>query len=103
MCKPGFFASGLPDAPLLSADLQVGEQAAVGFIQGAVKPRFFSATGFKDGLSVLIGYSNAELLNNHSPGIRQPKNFVAEFESHDRSISVARLIIAVRKQTICHH
>jgi len=38
-------------------DLQIGEQAAVRFIQRVVKPRFL-LTSLKYCLSVLIGYSN---------------------------------------------
>ena len=73
----------------LSTDLQVGEQTAVRWIQRDVEPHLFSGI-FEDRPSVFIGDSNTRWLNQHSLGIRQLKNRVAGFESHEKSI---RLIL----------
>jgi hypothetical protein len=74
---------------LLSTDLQVGEQTAVRWIQRNVEPHFFSGV-FEYRLSVLIRDSNTGWLDQHSLGIRQLKNRIAGFESHEKSI---RLIL----------
>jgi hypothetical protein len=74
---------------LLSTDLQVGEQTAVLWIQRNVEPHFFSGV-FEYRPSVLIGDSNTGWLDQHSLGIRQLKNRIAGFESHEKSI---RLIL----------
>ena len=69
----------------LSTDLQIGEQTAVFWVQRDVEPHFFSGV-FEDRISVLIGDSNTRWLDQHSLGIRQLKDRVAGFESHEKSI-----------------
>ena len=73
----------------LSTDLQIGEQTAVCWIQRDVEPHFFFGI-FEDRISILIGDSNTRWLDQHSLGIRQLKNRIAGFESHEKSI---RLIL----------
>ncbi len=80
-----FWSAGL----LLSTDLQVGEQTAICWIQRDVEPHFFFRV-FEDRISVLIGDPNTGWLNQHSLGIRQLKNRIAGFESHEKSIRLIR-------------
>jgi hypothetical protein len=71
----------------LAADLQVGEQAAVFVAERAVEADFFFAAGLEDGVSLLIGNANAELLDDHAPGVGKAEDLVGKAESHGGSIS----------------
>jgi hypothetical protein len=74
---------------VLTADLQVGEETAVFVAEGAVEADFWFAAGLEDGVSLLIGNANAELLDDHAPGVGKAEDLVGKAESHGGSISSA--------------